>query len=227
MRYPTGRCSMPCSIRLRARPGCRFITAAASAWVTRSTPAWSSSATAATRRPSAFDACSGTILPRGVMRHADAGYAERHCLRPGTGPEVADDRALLSGQRRDVAGRRALPVGIAADLRAADAHCICRAQDRARDRSGQRSGGQDRRERRCGLRHQYGIRTARADAHSAASSSNCCSGICCCRTPPASAMRCPMPVVRLILALKINALARGHSGVTHGADRCPAGAARA
>ena len=30
----------------------------------------------------------------------------------------------------------------------------------------------------------------------------------------------PDPVVRLILALKINALARGHSGITPGADRC-------
>ena len=30
----------------------------------------------------------------------------------------------------------------------------------------------------------------------------------------------PDAVVRLILALKINALARGHSGVTMAADRC-------
>ena len=37
----TGRCSTRCSTAPRARPGCRSITAAASAWASRSTPAWS------------------------------------------------------------------------------------------------------------------------------------------------------------------------------------------
>ena len=44
-----------------ARPGCRSITAAASAWGTRSTRGWSSSATAQRRRRSASSACCGTI----------------------------------------------------------------------------------------------------------------------------------------------------------------------
>ena len=35
---PTGRCSTRCSTPRAARPGCRSITAAASAWATRSTP---------------------------------------------------------------------------------------------------------------------------------------------------------------------------------------------
>jgi histidine ammonia-lyase len=55
-------------------------------------------------------------------------------------------------------------------------------------------------------------------------SSSCCSAICCCRTPRAWANRC-RPVVRLILALKINALARGHSGITSSwSTRCCAAA---
>ena len=37
---PTGRCSTRCSTARRARPGCRSIMAAASAWATRSMPAW-------------------------------------------------------------------------------------------------------------------------------------------------------------------------------------------
>ena len=36
----TGRCSTRCSTPPAARPGCRCTTAAASAWATRSTPAW-------------------------------------------------------------------------------------------------------------------------------------------------------------------------------------------
>ena len=39
-RSPTGRCSTRCSTPPAARPGCRSTTAAASAWATRSTPAW-------------------------------------------------------------------------------------------------------------------------------------------------------------------------------------------
>ncbi len=39
-RSPTGRCSTRSSIAPRARPGCRSIMAAASAWAFRSTPAW-------------------------------------------------------------------------------------------------------------------------------------------------------------------------------------------
>jgi urocanate hydratase len=39
-RCPTGRCSTRCSTAPRARPGCRCIMAAASAWAFRSTPAW-------------------------------------------------------------------------------------------------------------------------------------------------------------------------------------------
>jgi len=53
----------------------RFITAAESAWGTRSTPASFIVCDAARLRLSAFVAYSGTILAREVMRHADAGYA--------------------------------------------------------------------------------------------------------------------------------------------------------
>ena len=64
MRWPTGRCSMPCSTRRAARRGCRFTTAAASASVIRSMPASSSSATGPRRRRGASSACSGTIRRR-------------------------------------------------------------------------------------------------------------------------------------------------------------------
>jgi urocanate hydratase len=66
-------CSTRCSIPPAAPPGYRCITAAASAWATRSTRASSSSATAARRRRDASRVLwndPGT----GVMRHADAGY---------------------------------------------------------------------------------------------------------------------------------------------------------
>ncbi len=48
-------------LRDRARPGCRSITAAASASAIRSTPAWSSSPTARRKPPGASSACCGTI----------------------------------------------------------------------------------------------------------------------------------------------------------------------
>jgi urocanate hydratase len=44
-----------------ARPGCRCTTAAASAWASRSTPAWSSSATAREAARARSSACCGTI----------------------------------------------------------------------------------------------------------------------------------------------------------------------
>ena len=72
---PTGRCSMPCSTAPRARPGSRSTTAAASAWASPSTPAWSSSADgtpeAARRR---IERVLWNDPATGVMRHADAGY---------------------------------------------------------------------------------------------------------------------------------------------------------
>ena len=46
-------------------PGYRCITAAAWAWASPSIPAWSSSATAATPRPSAWAACCATIRAPG------------------------------------------------------------------------------------------------------------------------------------------------------------------
>ena len=47
----------------RARPGCLCIMAAASAWASRSIPAWSSSPTARRTRQGASSACCGTIRP--------------------------------------------------------------------------------------------------------------------------------------------------------------------
>src|ERR1700745_2020133 len=54
---------MRCSIAPRERPGCRSTTAAVSASDSRSTPAWSSSATARPRRRGGSNACWGTPPP--------------------------------------------------------------------------------------------------------------------------------------------------------------------
>ena len=58
-----------------AQPGCRYITAAASAWASRSMPAWSSSRrhAGAARR---LERVLWNDPATGVMRHADAGYDE-------------------------------------------------------------------------------------------------------------------------------------------------------
>ncbi len=54
----------PAQHGVAARPGCRCIMAAASAWAIRSIQAWSSSPTARRKRPSGWNASSGTIPPR-------------------------------------------------------------------------------------------------------------------------------------------------------------------
>ncbi len=73
--------------------GCRCITAVASAWAIRSTPASSSSPTARRARARSWRACCGMIPRPGVMRHADAGYEialdaarEHHLDLPGILP---------------------------------------------------------------------------------------------------------------------------------------------
>ena len=71
---PTGRSSTRYSIAPQARPGCRSITAAASAWASRSTPAWSSSATARPEAARRIERVLWNDPASGVMRHADAGY---------------------------------------------------------------------------------------------------------------------------------------------------------
>ena len=81
MRSPTGRCSTRCSTPPAAPPGCRSITAAASAWAIRSTPAWSSCATAPTAAARRIERVLWNDPATGVMRHADAGYPQRHRLR--------------------------------------------------------------------------------------------------------------------------------------------------
>ena len=58
----------------RAPPGCRCTMAAASAWASRSIPAWSSSPTARRRPPGALERVLWNDPATGVMRHADAGY---------------------------------------------------------------------------------------------------------------------------------------------------------
>ena len=63
----------------------------------------------------------------------------------------------------------------------------------------------------------YGINTGfgklAIGPHRAATTSSRCSATSCSRMPPASASRCPIAVVRLIMALKIASLAQGASGV--------------
>src|ERR1035441_6909665 len=85
MRYRIGHCSTRCSIPRAARPGCPFIMAAASAWVSRSMQAWSSSVTARRLLRGALRACSGTILPRASCATPTPGTISRSTVRGPTG----------------------------------------------------------------------------------------------------------------------------------------------
>jgi len=60
-RFPTGRCSMRCSTARPAQPGCRCIMAAALAWGSHSTPAWSLLPTAHRPPRGVWNECCGTI----------------------------------------------------------------------------------------------------------------------------------------------------------------------
>ena len=74
MPCPTGRCSMRCSTPRPAPPGCRCIMAAASAWASRSMPAWSSCADGTDDAARRLERVLWNDPATGVMRHADAGY---------------------------------------------------------------------------------------------------------------------------------------------------------
>ena len=75
--------------RLAAPPGCRCIMAAASAWASRSMPAWSSSPTARRRRRERLERVLWNDPATGVMRHADAGYDIADRLRAGAPAQPA------------------------------------------------------------------------------------------------------------------------------------------
>ena len=73
-RSPTGRCSTPWSTPPPAPPGSRSTTAAASAWVARSTPARCASPTAPRWPREKIERVLTNDPGMGVIRHVDAGY---------------------------------------------------------------------------------------------------------------------------------------------------------
>ncbi len=157
----------------------------------------------------------------GVMRHADAGYEDRHRLRSRTGSETADDRAALSGQHPGSARRHAVAGDVAAYLRATDGAAAVRRRIAPRIRtasalvdkivaSGDAAYGINT---GFGLLAQTRIPNEQLELLQRNLLLSHAAGV---------GEALPDAVVRLILVLKINALARGHSGITMAADRRPA-----
>ena len=87
--------------RLAARPGSRCTMAAASAWASASTPAWSSSPTAREDAARRLERVLWNDPATGVMRHADAGYdIALDCAR-----EHGLDLPMLGAQVTAIAAR--------------------------------------------------------------------------------------------------------------------------
>ncbi len=131
----------------------------------------------------------------GVMRHADAGYEIAiDCAREqGLNlPMIEPERRPACDRHARTARRRADAADAARHLRAAGGPAARRPQDRGRIAVASALVDKIIVDRRCGLRHQYGLRPARADPHTDASSSSSCSATSCSRTRRASAMRCRM-----------------------------------
>ena len=83
-------------LRPAARPGCRSTTAAASAWAIRSTPAWSSCATAPKPRRGASRACCGTTR-RPASCATPTRATRTRSLRQGEGARPAEPRLTGGG----------------------------------------------------------------------------------------------------------------------------------
>ena len=162
---PTGRCSTRCSTPRAARPGCRCTTAAASAWATRSTPASSSSATAATRRRKRIERVLWNDPATGVMRHADAGYEEAIACAREQGLKLPMLGAM-SGGALDAAlvgrARRSRSCSAARRRRRRSRSTVAAARADPRQRRGGAARGRRRRSR---VRRQHRLRQARRDAH--------------------------------------------------------------
>src|ERR1035441_1700496 len=215
MRYRIGHCSTRCSIPRAARPGCPFIMAAASAWVSRSMQAWSSSVTARRLLRGALRACSGTILPRASCATPTPGTTSRSTVRGPTGCDCrwCPRREPMRLAMEFRAGQISLPA--LRQIYAQPTAMTVSAHDRERviaavalvDAIVERGQAAYGINTGFGLLAQTRIPTEQLDLLQRNLVLSHAAGV---------GEALPDAVVRLILALKINSLARGHSGVTLG-----------
>ena len=155
----------------------------------------------------------------GVMRHADAGYPIAiDCAR-----EQGLDLPMIAGPNK--VGRTLVTEAV--ELRAGHLTLAAPAADFPRSRGAvarpgrprphRRRGGSGRQDRRRPAMPLTASTPASVCWHKPAFrtiSSRCCRETSCCRMRPGVGEPLSDPVVRLILALKVNALARGYSGIS-------------
>ena len=145
--------------------------------------------------------------PRDLGHRAPGRARLPHGLQPAPRPHLEGPMTAIVLEARRRARSR-----LARDLLAA--RCRRSIRPAAAVVAGERGGrGAHRRQGRAGLRHQHRLRQARQRAHRGPPISRRCSATSCCRMPPASGEPMPVPVVRLMMALKLASLAQGASGV--------------
>ncbi len=144
----------------------------------------------------------------GVMRHADAGYADRPRLRAAAGTEPADGGSLMlaaaRGRSRSTSCRPCMPAAGSCGWTRTRMPAIIASADVVR----RAAEG-----RRRGLRRQHGLRQTGEHTHQRSRPRDAAAESDPLAQRRASGAPLAPPVVRLMLATKAASLARGHSGV--------------